>query len=148
MILDQIFIDGTEVRVCYSNTLFNLHIVPTLFREAAALIDSGNSPPRVFLNDSQSVVWFECDTDVIAFIVFDLTINNTPVAFIYFSWVNPKFRGKGIRTSIQHYFEDVCKKEGIFYISSHTSIKNAEIDKSYDKIGLVPHMYVRFKKLK
>lgn len=148
MILDQIFLEGAEVRVCYSNTLYNLHIVPTLFREAANLIDSGDSFPTIFLKDSQHVVWFESDNDVIAFIVFDLKYNDNPMAFIYFSWVNPKFRGKGIRSSIQHYFEEVCKKADVHFISSQTFVKNAEIDKAYDKIGLVPLVYLRFKKLK
>jgi GNAT superfamily N-acetyltransferase len=148
MIIDQIFLEGIEISVCYSKTLYNLPIVPTLFREAAELIDSGNSFPTVFLKNSQSVIWFESSNDVIAFIVFDLKYDDNPMAFIYFSWVNPKFRGKGIRSMIQSYFEEICKKENVFIISSQTFVKNEEIDKAYDKIGLVPLVYLRFKKLK
>ena len=148
MILDQITIKDKTVAVCYSNTLYNIPIVPTLLREAATLIDSGNAFPTIFLKDSQSVIWFEDDEDVVAFIVFENYIEGRQSCFIHFSWVNPKHRGNGIRSLIQEYLEDICKKNEIYVISTQTFVKNEKIDRSYEKIGLLPLTYMRYKKLK
>jgi GNAT superfamily N-acetyltransferase len=148
VLIDQIFIDNTPVSVYYSKKLYNVKIVPTILRNAAELIDTGNAFPTIFLNDNQSVIWFENDKDVLSFIVFDLFVDGKPSCYIQFSWVNPKFRGKGIRTEIQRYLEDVCKENEVYIISTQTFVKNESIDKSYDKIGLKPLTYLRYKMLK
>ena len=148
MIIDQIQLNEKTVSVCYSKTLYNIPIVPTLLREAATLIDSGNAFPTIFLKDSQSVIWFENDEDVVAFIVFENYIEGRPSCFIHFSWVNPKYRGHGVRSLIQTYLEDDCKKNEIYVISTQTFVKNESIDRSYEKIGLKPLTYMRYKRLK
>jgi GNAT superfamily N-acetyltransferase len=148
MLLDQVILKGKNASVWYSDTLYNIPIVPTILREAANLIDSGNAFPTVFLKDSHSVIWIEDDEDVISFIVFENFIDGRPSCFIHFSWVNSKYRGNGIRSIIQTYLEDICKKNKIYIISTQTFVKNESIDRSYEKIGLMPLAYMRYKKLK
>lgn len=147
MLIDQLFLEGSEIRVCHSDTLYNLNIVPTIFREAAVLIDSGNAFPAIFLKNTYGAVWFENDQDVVSFIVYEPNYIDNPVTHIHFSWVNPKFRGKGVRSLIQRYFEDICKQNKNYVISSQTFVHNKEVDRSYDKIGLRPLTYMRYKKL-
>jgi len=148
MLLDKIFIKGIESSVYHSGTLYNLPIVPTLLKDAASLIETGNAFPTIFLKNNQDIIWIENNEDVISFIVFDKMVDEKPICHIHFSWVNSKHRGNGIRSIIQNYLETFCIKNNIFVISTQTFVKNKEIDKSYEKIGLNPVTYMRYKKLK
>jgi len=132
---------GSPVTVFLASTIGESPVLPIFLREYANLIDAGYAQYSMVGNNRNKSVYAVMDNKIVAIMVYEIGEDITKTTWINFSFVDEKFRGRGIFKILHKCLEDCVKTAGSKKISSLIHIDNTTMLASAKSVGRLPVFY-------
>lgn len=139
--------NNEKVILYSSHSLSFTPVIPLMLRVYAETVEKKFSLPGITFDNSSKVVWAERENKkVIGGICYEYR-EEIKCGWLLLSFTDPAERGKGINALVHELYESDCKKLGATHLSSCVHLHNKSRLESLKSVGLIPYMYLTYKKL-
>ena len=138
---DKIDSTGVQVQINFAPTIGESPVLPVFLREYAKLMEQGYATYNLVSNNRSKAIYAVIDNKIIGIMVYDFAEDIVKTTWINFSFVDEKFRKRGIFKILHQVLEEQVKTAGSKKICSAVHVDNDTMLKSAKSVGRLPIFY-------
>lgn len=142
---------GATLTIKHSDTLSFSPAYTFFLRRYADLVDEGNGTPCTTWKDHEAAIfWAENNQEIVGIFSYHTTpdkVEEMGILAINLTAVHPNYRGRGIHTILNKYFENRAIELGCTHVQATVSPKNTARLATAAKDGLKTYFNLMFKRV-
>ena len=137
----------TDVTIFATSQLGMSPLCSIFMKEYGALMAAGRAWPRMTATNKTKAIHVQIDEKIVGFITYELSLE-WGTCYIFFSWIDEKFRGRGIYKLMFAELEQLCRMSRCYKIHSDAHVDNVEIIEAHRAVGMQTVFYKNEKTIK